>query len=237
MDSLDSVRAGIRNGADAVEVDVRRNSAGELVLSHDRDESGAYRGCASLAGAFDLVLRDGRAGINCDIKETETIPAILDLAGFKGLGPDRLILTGNTAPAALREAPETVKKAWVWLDIGEIVEEYYRSGHPVLEPCSGFIGPDKQGEEILAALPSLDFLLDSLIKDCLLLGVRVLNMPDAEPLRSLISPLQERGIQASLWTLNEREPLRRAFGLGVLNITTQDTRLAAALGAERGRKP
>ncbi|MDR0730429.1 MAG: glycerophosphodiester phosphodiesterase [Treponema sp.] len=229
QDSLDSIRAGIRNGADAVEVDIRRNSAGELVLSHDRDESGAYRGRASLAEAFDLVIRDGRLGINCDVKERETIPAILDLAGSKGLGPGRLILTGAAAPSTLREAPEIAKKAGVWLNIEETLEDYYRSNAPALEPYRSLIGPDKQGHEILKALPSPDFLLDPIVEDCLSLGVRAVNMPYAEPLLPLIPRLKARGIQASLWTLNKREPLERAFSLGVLNVTTRDTRLAVEL--------
>jgi glycerophosphoryl diester phosphodiesterase len=229
QDSLDSILAGIRNGADAVEVDIRRNSAGELVLSHDRDESGAYRGRVTLAEAFDLVIRDGGMGINCDVKERETIPAILDLAGRRGLGPGRLILTGSAAPSTLREAPETAKKAGVWLNIEEIAEDYYRSGAPALEPYRGVIGPGKQGHEILEALPSPDFLLDPIVQDCLSLGVRAVNMPYTEPLLPLIPRLKARGIQVSLWTLNEPEPLKQAFGLGVLNITTRDTRLAVEL--------
>jgi glycerophosphoryl diester phosphodiesterase len=229
QDSLDSIRAGIRNGADAVEVDIRRNSAGELVLSHDRDESGAYRGRASLSEAFDLVIRDGRIGINCDVKERETIPAILGLAGSKGLGADRLILTGSAAPSTLREAPETAKNANLWLNIEEIVEDYYRSGAPAMDPYRGLVGPDRHGHEILEALPSPDFLLDPMVRDCLNLGVRALNMPYAEPLLPLIPRLKARGIRVSLWTLNKGEALKRAFGLGVLNITTRDTRLAVEL--------
>ncbi|MDR2096819.1 MAG: glycerophosphodiester phosphodiesterase [Treponema sp.] len=232
QDSPDSIRAGIRNGADAVEVDVRINSSGELVLSHDRDESGAYRGCATLAEAFELVIRDGRIGINCDVKERETIPAILDLAGRKGLGPDRLVLTGSAAPSTLRGSPEIARNAGVWLNIEEIVEDYYRIGSPALEPYRSLIGDGKHEYEILAALPSPDFLLDPIVKDCLSLGVGAVNMPYAEPLLALIPRFKAGGIQVSLWTLNKRETLARAFGLGVLNITTRDTLLALEV---RGR--
>jgi glycerophosphoryl diester phosphodiesterase len=231
--SLDSIRAGIRNGADAVEVDIRRNSAGELVLSHDRDESGAYRGCAGLAEAFDLVIRDGNVGINCDVKERETIPAILDLAGRKHLGSDRLILTGSATPSTLRKAPEVVKNAHVWLNIEEIVEDYYYGCAPALDAYRSLIGPGKHEHEILKALPSLDFLLDPIIKDCLSLGVEAVNMPYASPLLPLIPRFKAGGIQVSLWTLNRREPLERACGLGVLNITTRDTRLALEVPGSR----
>jgi glycerophosphoryl diester phosphodiesterase len=226
QDSLDSIHSGIGNGADAVEVDVRRNATGELVLSHDPDESGAYRGRASLEAAFDLVLRDRRIGINCDVKERETIPAILDMAGRMGLGQDRLILTGSVAPSTLKEAPEIAKNANVWLNIEEIVEDYYRTGTPMLEPYRALIDPDKPDYEILDALPSLDVLVDPIVKDCLRLGVRAINMPSVNPLLPLIPRFKARGIQVSLWTLNKREPLERAVGWGVLNITTRNTLLA-----------
>jgi glycerophosphoryl diester phosphodiesterase len=226
QDSLDSIHAGLGNGADAVEVDIRINSAGELVLSHDRDESGAYRGCAALAEAFDLVIRDGRTGINCDVKERETIPAILELAGRKGLGPDRLIITGSAAPSTLRESPEIARNASVWLNIEEIVEDYYRTGSPLPEAYRSLIGPDKHGHEILRALPSTDFLPDLIVKDCLSLGAGAVNMPYADTILPLVPRFMAGGIQVSFWTLNKREPLERAFGLGVLNITTRDTCLA-----------
>jgi glycerophosphoryl diester phosphodiesterase len=225
-DSIDSVQAGIQNGADAVEVDIRRNSTGELILSHDRDESGAYPACITLATVFDLVVRDGWIGINCDVKERETIPDILRLAEGKGLGPDRLILTGSAAPSTLLETPETAKKAGVWLNLEEIVEDYYRTGSPVLEPYRHLIGPEKHEYEILKALPSLDFLIEPIIQGCLALGVPAVNMPFAEQLLPLIPRFKAGGIQVSLWTLNQREPLERAFSLGVLNITTRETRLA-----------
>jgi glycerophosphoryl diester phosphodiesterase len=217
-----------------VEVDVRLNSAGELILSHDRDKSGVYRGRASLAEAFDLVIRSGGIGINCDVKEREIIPAVLDLAGRKGLGPDRLILTGSAAPSTLREAPETAKKADLWLNIEEVVEDYYRTGAPVLEPYRSLIGLDKKDCEILTTFPSVDFLLDSIVRDCLDLGVRAMNMPYEAKLLPLVPRFKAGGIQVSLWTLNKRETLERAFGLGVLNITTRDTLLAAAV-RERGK--
>jgi glycerophosphoryl diester phosphodiesterase len=226
QDSAASIQAGIQNRADAVEVDVRCNSAGELVLSHDEDGSGAYRGAVTLAEAFDLVVQDGRLGINCDVKEAEAIPAILRLAGSKGLGPDRLILTGSAGPSILQENREIAEKASVWLNIEEIAEDYYRTGAPVFESCRHLVNPEKHGHEILAALPSLEFLVEPLIKDCLALGVPVLNMPYAEPLLPLIPRFKAGGLQVSLWTLNQREPLERAFSLGVLNITTRDTRLA-----------
>jgi glycerophosphoryl diester phosphodiesterase len=233
QDSLDSIRAGIGNGADAVEVDIRRNSAGELILSHDRDESGAYRGRVTLAEAFDLVIRNGRIGINCDVKERKTIPAILDLAGHKGLGRDRLILTGGATPSILRETPEIGKNARAWLNIEGIVEDYYHSRAPALEPYRDLIDPRISGE-IMEALPSPDFLLDPMVKDCLSLGVEAVNMPYLTPLLPLIPRFKARGIQVSLWTLNTREPLEQACGLGALNITTRDTRLALEV---RGSRP
>jgi hypothetical protein len=56
--------------------------------------------------------------------------------------------------------------------------------------------------------------------------VPVVNMAFAEQLLPLIPRFKAGGIQASLWTLNQRAPLERALSLEVLNITTRETKLA-----------
>jgi glycerophosphoryl diester phosphodiesterase len=195
MDSIDAVRVGIQNGADAVEVDVRLNVAGVLVLSHNRDKGMAYQGCPTLADAFELVMRDKRIGINCDVKEEEAVPAILVLAENMGLGPEQLIFTGASSLPLLSAHPEIGKKADVWLNVGGVTETR----------------------------------LDPLIAECRRLGVRALNIDFNGDMTPLIPRIIASGLQVSVWTLNDRESLQRAFALGVLNVTTCDTRLAVAM--------
>jgi glycerophosphoryl diester phosphodiesterase len=192
MDSIEAVRVGIQNGADAVEVDVRLNTAGGLVLSHNWDKSMEYRGCTALAEVFELIVQHKQIGINCDIKEEEAVPAILALAENMGLGPDQLIFTGESSPRLLSAHPEICKKADVWLNVGGVSETP----------------------------------LDTLIAECRRLGVRALNIDFNGDMAPLIPRIIACGLQVSVWTLNDGESLKRAFALGVLNVTTRDTRLA-----------
>jgi glycerophosphoryl diester phosphodiesterase len=203
-DSIESVIVGIENGADGVEVDVRFNRRGKLILSHDRDETGEYPHKPALAEAFELVRKDGRIGINCDVKERETVSAILKLAEETGLGPDQLILTGSSGPSTLEQNREIVKKAAVWFNIEEIINDN------TLQTVQGHY----------------DRLIEPITTACLRLGVRVVNMPFREEFIPLIPRFIPGRIQVSVCTLNEAETLKQAFGLGVLNVTTKDSRLA-----------
>ncbi|MDR3138380.1 MAG: glycerophosphodiester phosphodiesterase [Treponema sp.] len=207
-DSLESVRRGIRFGADAVEVDVRLDKGGLLILSHDKEESRDYPGHARLADVFSLALENGSLAVNCDVKEREAVPAILRLGAEMGMEKERLILTGSSSPAMLRENPGMVKAASFWLNVEELEEDYYRAGR--IEP---------------------------LIAACLGLGVRVLNMPFADPCIRLIPRIQAAGMGVSVWTLNEETPLRRAFGLGVVNVTTCESRRAVELRLQHRASP
>ena len=197
-DSLEAIEAGIYFGADAVEVDVRINKNGVLVLSHDEDTEKMYKGHPHLAEAFDLVIRNGKIAINCDVKEIETISAILDLAAEKGIDSEKLILTGSVTPFALEENPAILKQSSVWINIEECL-------HHLCRTCDE---------------------METIIDRCLRLGIRVLNMPCMETTIAFIPLMKERGIMASVWTVNEEEPLKQIFGLGVLNVTTRNTRLA-----------
>jgi glycerophosphoryl diester phosphodiesterase len=198
-DSMESVCAGIRFGVDAVEVDVRLDKRGVLILSHDKDESRDYPGHIRLADVFALAARDGTLAVNCDVKEREIVPAILRLGAEMGLERDRLILTGSSSPAMIRENPGMVKSAVFWLNLEELAEDYSHRG------------------------------LDPLIENCLSLGVKVVNMPFTDQCIPLIPLIQAGGMGVSVWTLNEEDALRRAFGLGVVNITTRESRQALAV--------
>ncbi|GHT98064.1 hypothetical protein FACS1894142_3880 [Spirochaetia bacterium] len=224
-DSIESVIAGIANGADAVEVDVRFNRRHELILSHNRDETGEYPLRPRLAEAFEPVLKDSRIGINCDIKERETVPAVLKLAEKMGLGPEQLILTGSSVPSMLEQDREIVKKASLWLNIEEIVGDYFRADAELLE----FFRSVMENGALQAPAGYYDKLIEPLTANCLRLGVKAVNMPFREAFIPLIPHFIARGLQVSVWTLNNAEALKQAVGLGVLNITTRDTRLAVAI--------
>jgi glycerophosphoryl diester phosphodiesterase len=233
-DSLESVEAGIRLGADAVEVDIRLDRRGAPALSHNFEEGREYRGRPRLEEAMRLAAGSSRTGINCDVKEGEALGPILETAERTGIGPDRLILTGAVSPGALAENPGILEKAAPWLNIEEAVSCLYRGGHGVLKPYRGIIEREreKSGGDFLAALaPHFPALIGGFVEACLGWGVRVINMPDLPCLGALIPLLAERGIGASVWTVDREEDLRRLFGLGVMGVTTRKVRLAAEVRA------
>ncbi|GHV95979.1 hypothetical protein AGMMS50293_22990 [Spirochaetia bacterium] len=227
-DSLESIEAAIRYGADVAEVDIRRNRQGVLVLSHDEDTSREYPGHFTLAEAFALIAQDGRIAVNCDIKETDTLPAILELAGSMGLGPERVILTGSTTPAMVENNPGLAKKAAPWIGIEDTVMELYRAGDACFKPYQNLI--DSTGENpdrLLYALePHIKALIEPVIRRCLGLGIKVINVPHREQIMAVIPLLKAQGMAASIWTVNDSASLERLFRLGVLNITTRNTPLA-----------
>lgn len=167
-DSLESIEAGIAFGADAVEVDVRFNKKGDLILSHDEDSAREYREHPRLAEAFNLIVNKHNIAINCDIKEPETIPAILELAREKGIEPQTLILTGSVTPVALRENPCILRRASVWININELLLHFYRTQDNAVKPLQDSIRNCREEGEALAALSRHSAsLMEAILDACL----------------------------------------------------------------------
>jgi hypothetical protein len=198
-----------------------------LILSHDADKSREYPDAPLLADVFAEAVRDGKFAINCDVKETAAVPAILRLASEMGIGPDRLILTGSSTPSMLEEDFGIVKKAAVWLNIEEIIHDYFRTGVEAIKPWLDRIPANSDWDEITQTM-ALEFepLLGPIITDCRRLGAAAVNMPYTDQTAGFIPRFIAGGLRVSVWTLNDRKSLERAVDLGVLNITTKDTVLA-----------
>lgn len=82
---------------DALEVDVRRNARGELVLAHDEPPEDAV----SLAEVFDLLRARREKRINCDLKQKGLEADVAALAQKQGTA-GQLIFTGDVNPALFR---------------------------------------------------------------------------------------------------------------------------------------
>jgi len=90
--SLESVRAGLGCGADAIEVDVRFLPDGRPALGHDR-VSGSR--AVLLEDCFAL-MQSGSAAINLDMKETSGAAGLAALVKAYGL-EEKAYMTGITA--------------------------------------------------------------------------------------------------------------------------------------------
>ena len=63
--SLEFLRTALQSEADAVEVDVRKNGEGKLILSHDETQKDAV----TLEEAFRMIQGVPKKKINCDLKQ------------------------------------------------------------------------------------------------------------------------------------------------------------------------
>lgn len=112
--SLEYVAYALSCGADALEVDVRRQPGGGLAIGHD--EAGAD--APPLAEVFRMTAEHPQIKVNCDLKEAGLETAVCSLAEEWGLS-GRLILSGTVD--AFHGAPG----AEVYLNLEEYVPDLY----------------------------------------------------------------------------------------------------------------
>jgi len=209
--SLSSVEKGIALGADCVEVDVRLDAAGRLVLTHDTPAD--YSGLAALEDAFALIRESGIA-VNCDLKEREALLPALALAEQCGIGPERLIFSGSVDPALLlRDDLRITRRSRIFLN-AEVLAQAMLPG----------------SETDRAAQTALFLERTRAVAGRFhALGAEALNAPYMYVPPRLAAALREMGVPLSLWTINDEDALRRFVRWDLLNITTRS--VAAALAA------
>lgn len=217
-DSMASVSAGILYGADAVEMDVRRDKGGTLAISHNQLES--YAGFVLLSEVFESV-KAGNVRINCDIKETEIVPDVLALASHMHMGEEMLTLSGSVTPDLLKADPTIVRRASVHLNIEELLKDYCVKQYPnanLLQKEPWDVVRDCQEE--------LSPRVGELVEKSFALGIQAINLPYSDWARQLFSSVYTMGVPISVWTVNDQEDMERLIGGGVLNLTTLNVRQA-----------
>ena len=89
--SIDSIEYGVANGAHIVEFDLNFTKSGEPVLAHDSPKGGEV----TLDEAFKKISEYDDIKANVDIKNTDNLPIVLQLAEKHGI-TDRIFFTGVT---------------------------------------------------------------------------------------------------------------------------------------------
>lgn len=97
--SLESISAAIKAGADIAEFDLRFDESGKAILSHDEGEENPV----TLDEAFSLVAVDGKLTVNVDVKTTDNLKEVYVLSEKYGIS-ERIFYTGIE-----EEKVETVK--------------------------------------------------------------------------------------------------------------------------------
>ncbi len=216
-DSMASVHTGILYGADVVEMDVRRDKSGSLVISHNQREE--YSGCALLSEVFDAA-QAGNVRVNCDIKETEIVHDVLALAARKRLG-EQITLSGSVTPDLLKADPAIVRRAAVHLNIEELLKEYCVKRFPNAE-----LSKQAPWDVVQAHQEELSSKLGELVEQSFTLGIQAVNLPYSGWARQLFSFVYTMGVPISVWTVNDQEDMERLISGGVLNLTTLNVRQA-----------
>ena len=102
---------------DALEIDIRRNVDGRLILTHNPPQNG--KEYMTLHEAFDMI-RPYNMKINCDMKEPELEHDILRAASDSGIAFERVIFTGT-----LTDWRKKIPSAETWLNPEEILPDFY----------------------------------------------------------------------------------------------------------------
>lgn len=209
--SMESIMKGIELGADCVEIDIRMDEAGALWLSHDTSN---YASAVPLEQAFSLIARSGIC-VNCDLKEERALYPVLDLAEKCRLNKERLIFSGSVNPSALIADSSIVRRARIFLNS----EELY---HHMTNAAGS---REEHTALIIDNLPKIADLMNRL-------GVEALNAPYKHFTPGQIDLIRSKGVELSLWTVNEEEAQEQLMHKDLLNMTTRKVVSALQLRKE-----
>lgn len=195
--SLGFLIYALSSEADCLEVDVRRNAWGELILSHDESEEA----CVTLREAFALLWETPGKKINCDLKQEGLELSVYRLAMEQRV-KNRLIYSGSVDTDLLKEEENPLSGAEIYVNIEEIYPGIYGEAedHPVtaLEP-----------EKLRQALEEA--------RRC---QVKVINMEYTLITDEVLALLEEYGLGCSAWTVDDQAELKKLLEKDIANVTT-----------------
>lgn len=227
MDSMDSVEAALRLGVDAAEVDVRKSARG-LILSHDRRAEAGYAASVTLEEVFAAVAPHPGMMVNCDIKEADILPDVLELAARCGFGRDRLVLSGSVYPPYLGEHPEIAARAQIALNVEGILAEFYIEALPAHERTAEKAAAVREDAWTYArALPGgPDAYIERVADICAELRAASLNLPVGLLTPERMQRFRALDLPLSVWTVDDPDRMKQMFAGGVANLTTKRVREA-----------
>jgi len=224
--TLHGIEAAIRDGCEAVEVDVRATREGALVLFHDETlerVTGDPRRLAEVTLSDLAALRvHGPRGAVAPIP---TLRAALDaIAGRCAIVVD-LPMRGLDA-AIIDVVREAGAEAWTWF-----------TAHPP-EDAAALRRACPRSRVFLSVAPHPTWVRDlsDAIDVATRLGLHGIN-PSLEALTpSAVAEAHEQGLLVGAWTVNEPAAIERALDLGVDAITSDvPARVAARLARRLDR--
>ncbi len=228
--SLASIVAGVEAGADSVEIDVRATKDEEAVLIHDPHVELNSRGAVSvrqvtleelrkleateerngdespervplLSEALALA-RDYDVMVNLDIKDDESIPAVLKLVDDLKLR-ERVVISGCP-----RERAESITSAHPKLRV------LLNAGSPCVE---------------VPSTAAYQRFVEETYRDAIRAGCCGINIDYRLCREALVWYAHVRFLPVSVWTVNTPDEMHHMLELGVFAITTYEPRLLSRL--------
>lgn len=231
--SVESVEKSISLGADAFEVDVRRDENMTLVLSHDAKTQSIYDACPRLEDVMEIASHYPDIKINCDLKDAELPLEVINLAKCFGIGADRLILTGTITPSFLSCHPEIVDKATIYINAECILEDIYMQKTKLDSTQTQIQGYyDNPWKFLKSSFSCIDPYAGILAETCVKHGVKGINIPYAVLTGESINHFKKSGIPISVWTVDNKKDMTYLFSQGIENLTTRCVKMAKSVRKE-----
>lgn len=208
MNSMEYLLHAVELPVDALEIDIRRDSHGRLVLTHDAAENS---GLLTLEQAFAVIATCGLS-VNCDLKEYDLEQDVMAAASAAGISENRVLFSGSVRPRAESDWPENITPDRVYLNIEELVPNIYL--------------PLERGEQPLHAD------LVRAVELCRETGCRVINVNFRICTPEFCKLCAVRGLGISMWTPSTTKDLTAAAKLMPVNITSRRPLLAKEIVQE-----
>lgn len=206
--SLENIEYVLGMKADAMELDVRKDPQGELVLSHD--EVTEKDAALTLERAFQVISQHPTMKINCDLKEGNLEREVYELGRAFQL-QDRLIYSGAADPENCRKLPISL-----YLNL-----EYF------LDSTTSLATQIRTLET--ATRQEVREFLESCLAKLPLLKARSLNMHHSVFDKAFAPNEDAMAYAFSLWTVDDANTIKRYLDRGVQAITTRKLRCALDL--------
>lgn len=196
--TVDSLRSALRQGADAVEIDVRLTRDRTPVLLHDDTLSrlwGHDRPLRSLSSDEVKGLTDGG------------VPTLAEALGATGGSRIMVDLPGPADERTVREVVDVVRAC------GAQERVYYCAGAPAMLAVRAVDPAAEIALTWTTLAPPRPALLDAV-------RPRWLNYRFGLVDRDLVARVHRDGLLVSVWTPDTRRTMRRLFAAGVDSVTT-----------------
>ena len=230
--TLESMRAGLNDGADAIELDVHLSADGEVVVIHDATVDRTTDGSGAVADMTQADLRSLDAGCRFrgDASSIGSEPCrIPSLSAVLESFPDTPLIIEVKTPAAssrtraLIETHRAEKRC--------LVDSFHAEALVAFQGSRIARGPSRDGLVRLIARALLPIVGSASVEPAALcIPRRYRGFP--LPVKRLASLMCSAGKPVHVWTVNAAAEARELWALGVSGMVTDDVRAIVTARSE-----